>query len=117
MSTPETLPQQPVIANVTDETLGIWASGQFCDETSARLAAEVLRLRAVASAAFAAGEAAERETCQWSIDDYGGESMWETQCGHAFEFNDGGPKANGAGFCCYCGKRLVEAYSSEDPQR
>lgn len=36
-------------------------------------------------------------------------SFWATECGNAFEFNDGGPKENGAKFCMYCGLRLAAA--------
>jgi hypothetical protein len=52
-------------------------------------------------------------TCEWTQDDYGGDCHWETQCGNAFEFNDGGPVKNHAVFCCYCGGRLVEVRTSE----
>lgn len=43
-------------------------------------------------------------SCFWGTD--GEESFWETQCGHAFEFNDGGPKDNGFFYCPYCGHPL-----------
>lgn len=42
--------------------------------------------------------------CVWTAV----ESMWETSCGHAFEFNDGTPEENGAKFCQYCGRRISE---------
>lgn len=54
------------------------------------------------------------ETCTWAIDDVGGESMFETSCRNSFEFNDGGPLANGFKFCGYCGKPIVESHTSED---
>ncbi len=54
--------------------------------------------------------------CYWSLDDVGGDSVWETSCKHAFEFNDGGPNANGMTWCGYCGKPLVEQRTSDaDP--
>jgi hypothetical protein len=31
---------------------------------------------------------------------------WETDCGHAFSFGDGGPKQDGIDFCPYCGKPI-----------
>ena len=47
-------------------------------------------------------------SCAWNpvgdIDCY----VWETSCGHAFVWEDGGPTENGARFCLYCGKPLVE---------
>lgn len=52
--------------------------------------------------------------CQWYIDDVGGDSVWETKCGHSFEFNDDGPKENGFKFCAYCGGTLVPVLRSEE---
>ena len=52
------------------------------------------------------GAAETPRECVWSQDD--GDSMWETTCKHAFEFNDGGPHDNGFTFCGYCGGRLIE---------
>jgi hypothetical protein len=43
-------------------------------------------------------------SCFWSTD--GLESFWETQCGNAFEFIDGGPQDNNFAFCPYCGLPL-----------
>jgi hypothetical protein len=40
------------------------------------------------------------------VDDDG---VWYTGCGHAWQFEDGGPKENSAKFCQYCGGRLTEA--------
>ena len=42
-------------------------------------------------------------SCLWGQDD----GIWETGCGHAFEFNDGDPTDNYFRFCPYCGKSLV----------
>ena len=53
-------------------------------------------------------------TCAWTIDDWGGDSVYETQCGHTFEFNDGGPVENGFAFCGYCGGKLCEVRTSDD---
>ena len=52
-------------------------------------------------------------TCTWYLDDIGGDSVWATECGNAFEFNDGGPHANGMKFCGYCGKALVESRTTD----
>lgn len=51
--------------------------------------------------------------CVWYLDDIGGESAWETDCHHTFEFNDDGPVENGFKFCPYCGVALAAARSSE----
>jgi hypothetical protein len=55
----------------------------------------------------------ERQPCDWALDDVGGDGVWETQCGNAFQFNDGGPTENKALFCCYCGGVLREVRTSE----
>ncbi len=47
-----------------------------------------------------------RHECEWCVDDDG---VWYTGCGHAWQFEDGGPKENSAKFCQYCGGRLTEA--------
>jgi hypothetical protein len=41
--------------------------------------------------------------CLWVQDDDG---VWESGCGHMFEFNDGDPADNYFAFCPYCGKHL-----------
>lgn len=43
--------------------------------------------------------------CTWAADIDGN---WETACGEAFFFENGGPKENGCRFCSYCGKPLHE---------
>ena len=51
----------------------------------------------------------EPKECQWlndPSDDFN--YVWQTDCGHEFVFNEGTPSYNGAKFCCYCGKKLVE---------
>lgn len=48
-----------------------------------------------------------RTVCTWSHDT--DDDMWETTCGHAFVFSDGGPKESEMKFCCYCGGALKEA--------
>jgi hypothetical protein len=44
-------------------------------------------------------------TCKWKHDN----DYWETECGHEWQFVDGGPEDNGAEFCYACGGRLVIA--------
>ena len=43
--------------------------------------------------------------CTWTE---GEDGVWDTQCGHRFGFNDGGPTANGFKNCPYCGKKMRE---------
>jgi hypothetical protein len=52
------------------------------------------------------------EPCLWGEDDDG---MWETSCGHAFEFNDGDPADNAFLFCPFCGKQLKQLVYEEEP--
>jgi len=44
-------------------------------------------------------------TCAW-YDPGDSDGMFETQCGNAFNFNDGGPKDNGFIYCPYCGGKI-----------
>ena len=46
----------------------------------------------------------ENYDCEWNDDD---EGMFETECGNAFVFTDGGPADNGFRFCPYCGKPIA----------
>ncbi len=43
--------------------------------------------------------------CVWTQSEY---DLWETDCGNAFQLNDGGPHDNDMAICCYCGGALVE---------
>lgn len=43
-------------------------------------------------------------TCEWTHNDDDG--FWETACGDAWRFDDGGPKENNMNFCHCCGKTL-----------
>ena len=55
---------------------------------------------------------ADRLSCLWVQDSDG---IWNTNCGVAFEFNEGLPKDNHANFCHNCGKPLIaDAYIEED---
>jgi hypothetical protein len=52
--------------------------------------------------------------CEWAIDDVGGDSVYETSCGHNFYFDDSTYAGeNSFKFCAYCGGRLVEVKTSE----
>lgn len=53
--------------------------------------------------------------CRWSIDDHGGDSVYDTQCGRSFYFDDSSSAGeNGFSFCGYCGGRLVEVRTSDE---
>lgn len=47
---------------------------------------------------------AEPLTCEWAHNDDDG--YWDTSCGKAWRFDDGGPKENNMNFCHCCGKTL-----------
>jgi len=44
------------------------------------------------------------EKCKWTEDEWDG--YWQTDCGQAWEFTDGGPAENHCRFCHYCGKPI-----------
>ena len=46
------------------------------------------------------------ETCKWTHDPLDDERVYETSCGQANQFGDGGPVENGYKFCPYCGKEI-----------
>ena len=57
----------------------------------------------------------EPKECQWLISELREEGdIWQTDCGHEFVFNEGTPSYNGAKFCLYCGKKLVERVVEEN---
>lgn len=58
--------------------------------------------RATKAEAAWAGE--PRHACDWCVDDDG---VWYTGCGHAWQFENGGPKENSVRWCQYCGGRLA----------
>jgi hypothetical protein len=53
-------------------------------------------------------EAAQHETCSWKYDDSPDWPSWETACGAAFCYEDGGPEDNDNVYCSKCGKRIVD---------
>ena len=49
------------------------------------------------------------QTCVWTLAaDNIDDDHWATACGKQYLFFEGGPKANGMAFCCYCGLPLTE---------
>lgn len=47
-----------------------------------------------------------KPVCRWAYDETS--DAWDTGCDEKFVFIDGGPSENGAKFCFYCGKPLIE---------
>ena len=57
------------------------------------------------------------EECEWVQEDpfgSGDSCIWQTECGHEFVFDEGTPSENGAKWCLYCGKKLVERVVEND---
>ena len=54
------------------------------------------------------------EKCSWTIDTDFDSEIYETGCGQAFTFNDGGPAENNFNFCPYCGKPIETQQLSTD---
>jgi len=52
--------------------------------------------------------------CRWVQEDEWSD-LWETGCKHYFVINEGTPRDNSMGYCCYCGKPLEEAPWEEVP--
>lgn len=50
-------------------------------------------------------------SCDWEENEDG---WWNTDCGNAFAFTDGGPIYNEFQCCPYCGKTLTETPFSDD---
>ncbi|WP_440111681.1 hypothetical protein [Acidovorax sp. BL-A-41-H1] len=53
------------------------------------------------------------ETCEWTHDEADG--FWETSCGEAWRFDDGGPSENGMKYCHSCGKHLTVGIAKGEP--
>jgi hypothetical protein len=59
-------------------------------------------------------ETTRPRTCEWQLDDIGGDSVWDTQCNHQFYFDGAdGPKDAGFTHCPFCGSTLIETHSSD----
>lgn len=55
-----------------------------------------------------------RETCTWSRNRDDESNIYETTCGNAFYFGEGGLAENEIKFCCYCGKPAEEDLWGDD---
>ena len=67
------------------------------------------------------GDDAARQPCTWTQTDPSWDdcNTWETTCGEAYIFIDGGPAENRAKFCCYCGAPIMAkpyVYEDEDAE-
>lgn len=49
--------------------------------------------------------------CHWTFDEH--DSTWDSGCGEAWMFSDGGPTENGVKFCQSCGKPVLLAAAPE----
>lgn len=80
--------------------------GKLCREAAKELNAlhDLMKISLqMADSAKSAWKGEPRSACEWCVDD---EGIFYTACGHSFQFNDGGPRENGARFCQYCGGRI-----------
>ncbi|RYM48748.1 hypothetical protein [Serratia proteamaculans] len=49
--------------------------------------------------------------CKWTYDEH--DYKWDSACGEAWMFSDGGPIENGVKFCQSCGKPVLLAAAPE----
>ena len=66
--------------------------------------AEFMRRVNLSTIEYRSTFAPDATECVWKEVWDGGE--WETSCGEAFCFTDGGPHENKTRFCCYCGNPI-----------
>jgi len=52
-------------------------------------------------------------TCTWKCEDFEQE-IWESDCGIAWSFIDGGPDENGCNYCYRCGGKLLVARPTKE---
>ena len=92
-------PSDAEIDEVTLDVLGYAALDKETNETARMIARAVL-------AKWGTPLPVVREplTCEWTRNDDDG--YWDTSCGKAWRFDDGGPKENNMNFCHCCGKTL-----------
>lgn len=56
--------------------------------------------------------AAQMKWCKWDREETDS-NCWATDCGNAFEINEGAPKENEMTFCCFCG-HPIDAIDSDE---
>ena len=56
------------------------------------------------------------ELCEWTLDEDPDFTAWNSACGEAWSFNDGGPAENRIRFCQGCGKpvKILPATPTEE---
>lgn len=57
----------------------------------------------------------ELEQCTWKLTDWEA-LIWESSCGEAWSFIDGGPEENRVRFCQGCGKPVTVVSTDEEPE-
>lgn len=85
-------------------------------QQNAELLEDVAALRLECDALKRQLAEAPHNECRWTERENG---PWETGCGEAFEFLDGGPAENDQRYCGYCGGKLIAVpyvESVEEPQ-
>lgn len=55
------------------------------------------------------------EACTWQLTDHEA-LIWESSCGEAWSFIDGGPEENRVRFCQGCGKPVTVVSTDEEPE-
>lgn len=53
-------------------------------------------------------------TCEWHYD--GDTTSWDTECKNKFITIEGTPQENQMEFCPYCGKPILQAFDSLEPE-
>lgn len=61
-------------------------------------------------------EEEESRTCEWTQDSGPDFDLWNTSCGNAFTFFDGGPKDNEVHFCNFCGAKVIQVVPDEESE-
>ena len=86
------------IENRAGADVVVWKEGGCRPATSAEIA--------MWKALSAVQQPVAREplTCEWALN--GDDGYWDTSCGKAWRFDDGGPKENNMNFCHCCGKTV-----------
>jgi len=92
-------PSDAEIDEVTLDVLGYAALDKETNETARMIARAAL-------AKWGSPQPVVREplTCEWTHN--AADGYWDTSCGKAWRFDDGGPKENNMNFCHCCGKTL-----------
>ncbi|HEJ7902334.1 TPA: hypothetical protein SMI06_001748 [Serratia marcescens] len=89
-----------------------YSNGTFqLDDDEANLATEIWNACRAAMLAQPVSSGYKLPGCEWTYDD--NDSKWDSACGEAWMFSDGGPTENGVKFCQGCGKPVLLAAAPE----